>query len=328
MQNQTDTNIRPKLSSYVISAVKPNQRNIAYLTVTAAFVIMFAFAQVAGLNVDYVSLVGYYLFAAGLGFVALFVMTRDIDMIRNVAEVLLLNAFLFTPILVISYAAMTASGGAALQLSPGGLDPTLVWTNDPSSLMKLQNWAYKLFDLQMILLAPLMVYLGHRARAYRSFGILFLAGLAAAAVATLLPGYCEFTARWPSYTNLMAMNAAAVCEFGQSTLGAPVGADAALSAANTGKLVAFPTLFGALAALGAWLSWPSIVLRRIVVPFNAVMVVCALSLGISYALGVMAGAGTALIIIAVASHGLRGAIAAAIAYVSGLTGGSRSVTQS
>lgn len=328
MQNQTASQFAPKLASLVASAVQPNQRNIAYLTVIAAFVIMFAGARLAGLQVDFGSFVRYYLIAAGIGFAALFLMTRNVHTMRNVAEVFLLNAFLFTPLLVISYAAMTLDGSALVQLSYSGIDPTLVWTNDASSLMQLQNWAYKLFELQMILLPPLMVFVGQRSRAYRSFGVLFLVAIICAAVATLLPGYCGFSARWPSYTNLMAMNTAAVCEFGQSVLGASAGTDTVLSAANGGKLVAFPTLFGAFAAMGAWLSWPSQALRRIVVPFNAVMILCALSLGFSYAVGIAVGAAIALVVIAIASNGLRGAVSKAVDQAARFFGGPKGLIQS
>ena len=328
MLNDPDPKLAPALATFTASALQPNQRNVAYLTVIAAYAIMYTCAELAGLQVNFGSFVGYYLIAAGLGLAALFLTTRNISTMRNVAEVFLLNAFLFTPLLVISYAAMALDGAAVLKPALDGIDRTLGWTNDASLLMQLQNWSYKLFDLEMILLPSMMVFLGYRSRAYRSFGILFLAAIACVAVATLLPGYCGFTARWPSYTNLIAMNTAAVCEFGQTMLSTSGSSELVLSAANGGKLVAFPTLFGAFAAMGAWLSWPSATLRRIVVPFNAIMILCGLALGINYGIGIVAGAATALVVIAVASHGLRGAISGGIAFVMNPLGRSRALTQS
>lgn len=262
-----------------------------------SYVAIFTLVAVAGLRVDYSSIVPPILWIGGATILcSAYGSWRNMLALRNVVEPICLGLMLTVPTVLSTYLAL-GTGMPPADERLAAIDASLGfdWTAFVG-FVEAHRWlahglglAYQSFMFQLLAVPVLLSVVGRAERAYRTVVAYALICFAASFVAIWFPAIGAYPYYKIAPGSLQNINMHFGYFFLDQFHGVREDPDFVFSVTDAAGILTFPSVHAATAALCAWAVWEIRLLRYPMLLLNAGMAVAAISHGSHYMVDIPAG---------------------------------------
>jgi membrane-associated phospholipid phosphatase len=268
------------------------------LTLTlASYLVMFGLARLAGLNIDYQSLIEpcSYFFGMLVVFGG-YCHIREIRTLGYMIETVFCLLLLGAPVIVSTYIAMRLNLPLADEMlmrwdAMLGVDwaGIIAFVDDHAFFAELLRQSYQSFVYQLLALPPLLVLAGQAVRAFRMVIAYALIVFIAAFVSIGFPALGSYAFQGVTDADLASINIHFGYHFLSQFHAVRTDPDFVLSIADAAGIITFPSVHAAVAGLCIWASWSVRYLRYPMLMLNILMAVSAITHAGHYVVDILAG---------------------------------------
>jgi hypothetical protein len=276
-------------------------RSAYWAFIATNYILAFAAASWADLNVDFVG-IGAFLLPFGLCFASLYGLTwlRSLPKVSVLSDIAFGSTAITLSTLVSTYAAAKV-GMPLADDTLASLDAALGidWTSTirvvdrTPWLSKVLEWSYQSFALQLLAIPMVLAVLGHSRRAYVFVAAFALIGMASSFVSLWFPALGTYKYYGIDPVSLTSINPFFGYHFLADFNAVRNDPTFVMTLAGAAGIVTFPSVHAAAAALCIWGGWQIPFARWLLIPLNAAMTLSAFTHANHYAADILAGLGIA-----------------------------------